>query len=384
VVKVFRTPALQPFEGLREPEEMPVWDLTLGQVGAWAIGEAGFSIAEGGPLGPCLVLRERVVVRPEALKAAWDAGQRRGSSCSFQLGGEIGAFLETLPGGKAGPVLAYLHSADDSAPLDELEQVRLDPDEKHLNLGLHKNPMGLYVSDRLWLPVDHWVDLLWANLLGLGPRVWGLALGRPAILSLIRMFWAAMRALSFRHEKIASKLNVLGPGARIHSSATVEASVLGRGVSIGPGAVVRGCVLGEGAKVEALALCEGLVVGAHGLVQRQALMKYGVLGANAAIGGATQLSVVGCGSELKRGAYGMDQNFSGPVRFLWAGSLVEAPFGLLGVCLGEGSQLGAGVSLAPGRVLSPGVTVVGQAITHPANLAPSVVRARDGRLEPVE
>jgi hypothetical protein len=300
------------------------------------------------------------------------------------LGGEIGAFLETLPGGKAGPVLAYLHSEDDSALLDNLEQVRLDPDEKPFDLGLHRSPISLHLSDRLCLPVDHWVDLLWANLLGLGPRVWGLALGRPAVLALFKLLWAAIRSLSFRHEKIGSKLNVLGSGARIHPSAIVEASVLGKGVSIGPGAVVRGCVLGEGAKVEALALCEGLVVGAHGLVQRQGLMKYGVLGANAAIGGATQLSVVGCGAELKRGAYGMDQNFSGPVRFFLEGSLVEAPFGLLGVCLGEESQLGAGVSLASGRVLSPGVTVVGQAVTHPANLAPSVVKAKDGRLEPVE
>lgn len=384
MVNVYRIPAEASFEGLREPEDMPVWDLTLGQVGEWAITKAGFSVADGAPVGPCLVLRERVVVRPEALKAAWKSGQSRGASCAFQLGGEIGAFLETLPGGKAGPVLFYLHAADDLGSLDKLESVPLDPDEKPLNLGLHRSPISLHLSDRLCLPVDHWVDLLWANLLGLGPRVWGLALGRPAVLALFRMLWAAIRSLSFRHEKIGSKLNVLGPGARIHSSAIVEASVLGKGVSIGPGAVVRGCVLGEGAKVEALALCEGLVVGSHGLVQRQGLMKYGVLGANAAIGGATQLSVVGCGAELKRGAYGMDQNFSGSVRFLLAGSLMDAPFGLLGVCLGEESQLGAGVSLAPGRVLSPGVTVVGQAVTHPANLAPSVVKAKDGRLEPVE
>lgn len=384
MVRVFRIPALTPFEGLDQAEKMPVWDMTLGSVGDWAIRRAGFAADSGAPLGPCLILRERVVIRPEALKVAWKAGQERGESCCFGLGGELGTFLNTLPGEKSGPVLAYIHSGGAPETLEGLDLVLLDPEEKQLELGLPKKPLQLNVSDRIWLPVDHWVDLLWANLLGLGPRIWGLALGRPAVFALFRMIWAAIRALSFRHERIGAKLNVVGAGARIHPSATVEASVLGKGVSVGPGAVVRGCILGDGARVEALALCEGLVVGKMGLVQRQALMKYGVLGAEAAIGGATQLSVIGCGAEIKRGAFGMDQNFSGPVRFMRQGQLTPAPTGLLGVCMGEASQLGAGVSLAPGRVLSPGVSVVGPAITHPASLNSTFVRSVDGRLEPIE
>jgi NDP-sugar pyrophosphorylase family protein len=363
---------------------MPVWDLQLGQVGPWAAKEAGFSMEEAEPSGPCLLLRERVVIRPEALKAAWKLGQSRGESCTFVLGGELGAFLKGLPGAKQGPVLAYVHDGLPEGELSALESVEIDPLEKHLELGLPKKAFSLQVSDRLWLPVDHWVDLLWANLLGLGPRVWGLAVGRPAPIAVLRLIWAAIRAFSFRHEHIVAKLNVIGAGARIHPSAVVEASVLGKGASVGPGAVVRGCVLGKGAKVEALAHCEGLVVGANGLVQRQALMKYAVLGQEAAIGGATQLSVLGQGAELKRGSYGMDQSFSGPVRYFHQGVLCEAPHGLLGVCMGEGSRLGAGVSLAPGRVLPPGVTVVGHAVVHPDCPPNSVVRAVDGKLEQIE
>lgn len=384
MVRVFRFPVVTPFEGLDQAEKMPVWDMTLGSVGDWAIRAAGFTSDSGAPEGPCLLLRERVVIRPEALKAAWKAGQQRGESCCFGLDGELGTFLKTLPGSTSGPVLAYIHAEGSPESLEALELVLLDPEEKPLALGLPKKPLQMHVSDRIFLAVDHWVDLLWVNLLGLGPRIWGLALGRPALIALFRMIWAAIRAFSFRHERIGAKLNVLGSGARIHPSATVEASILGKGVSVGPGAVVRGCILGDGARVEALALCEGLVVGEKGLVQRQALMKYGVLGAEAAIGGATQLSVLGCGSEIKRGAFGMDQNFSGPVRFLQEGQLNPAPTGLLGVCMGEASQLGAGVSLAPGRVLSPGVSVVGPAITHPAALQSAFVRSVEGRLEPIE
>ena len=51
-------------------------------------------------------------------------------------------------------------------------------EEKAFELELHQSSAELFLSDRLVMALDHWVDLLWANLLGLGPRIWGMAVGR--------------------------------------------------------------------------------------------------------------------------------------------------------------------------------------------------------------
>lgn len=384
MVSVYQHPVTSRFEGLENAGEMPVWDQRLETLSLWAVEEAGFQMESGSPCGPALMLRERVAVRPEALKAAWKQGRALGKSCHFVLDGQLGEFLRTLPSASSGPVLSYLHDAEDWSDVHSWVTVELAGEEKVLDLALRDQDVALAVSDRLFLPIDHWVDLLWANLLGLGPRVWGLTVGRPAPLALLRLCWAALRACSLRHEKIGAKLTVLGAGARIHPSAVVEASVLGKGAVVGPGAVVRGSILGPGATVEALAVCEGAVVGRNALVQRQALLKFSVLGEAAAVGGATQLSVLGSASGIKRGAYGMDQSFAGAVQYLQGEGLMEAPLGLLGVCMGERSQLGAGVSLAPGRVLPVGAFVVSDAISKPGSHTNQVLRLVNGALEPIE
>ena len=352
MVAVYRVPATTPFEGLVNPNEAHLWDSTVEGSTRWAIEKAGFQLVQALPSGPCLLLRERVAVRPEALRLAWELGRARGESCSFSLDGSAGEFLKSLPGDEAGPVLAYSSGGPVPDHLGVWPQVVLPSEEKPLEIGLHQSSAEIFLSDRLVLAVDHWVDLLWANLLGLGPRIWGRAVGRPAFWAVFRLAWAACRALSTRPEKIAARLTVAGEGSRIHPTAVVEACVLGRGVSVGAGAVLRGCILGDDTRVEELAVCEGVVTGERSLIQRQALLKYSVLGEEAAIGGATQLSVMGGQSSLKRGAYGMDQSFDGDVRYRSRGLLHKAPFGLLGICLAEDSKLGAGVSVAPGRSIA--------------------------------
>ena len=384
MVAVFRVPAHVPFEGLLQPNESPLWDHTVAGAASWAIEKAGFSESTGVPEGPCLLLRDRVAVRPEALQAAWELGQERGESCSLVLGGECGEFLQKLPGSESGPVLAYLSDGEVPDQLGRLPQVVLEPAEKSLDLTLHDAKVQVYLSDRLLMPLDHWVDLLWANLLGLGPRIWGRALGRPAFFAVLRLIWGALRSLSVRHEKIAARLNVLGDGCRIHPSAVVEACVLGKGVSVGAGAVLRGCILGDGVSVEELVVCEGVVAGKGALIQRQALIKYAVMASGAAIGGATQLSVMGADSSLKRGGFGMDQSFDGAVRYRIGGLLLEAPHGLLGICLGENSKIGAGVAVAPGRAISPGCRIIAGAVVDPTVDEPGLYRVEAGRLEPLK
>ncbi|MEC7241098.1 MAG: hypothetical protein VXW32_07640 [Myxococcota bacterium] len=363
------------------PATAPLWDSTVDGSAQWAIDKAGFQLVETLPNGPCLLLRERVAVRPEALRAAWEIGKARGESCSFALDGRAGEFLKNLPGNEAGPVLAY--SSGDPVPehLGTWPQVLLPSEEKPFEMALHQSSAEIFLSDRLVVPLDHWVDLLWANLLGLGPRIWGRAVGRPALWAVFRLAWAACRAFSTRPEKLAARLTVSGEGTRIHPTAVVEACVLGRGVRVGAGAVLRGCVLGDDTRVEELAVCEGVVAGKGSLIQRQALLKFSVIGEEAAIGGATQLSVMGTQSSLKRGAYGMDQSFDGDVRYRSRGLLHKAPFGLLGICLGEDSKLGAGVSVAPGRSIAAGCRLIADAVVDPSTEEPGLYQIRNGGLE---
>ena len=78
----------------------------------------------------------------------------------------------------------------------------------------------------------------------------------------------------------------------------------------------------------------------------------------------------------------MDQSLSGAVRYRVGESLREAPYGLLGICLGEQSQVGAGVSVGPGRLLEPEVVLVSDSLQTPLSGTKGLHRVRDGKMEP--
>ena len=106
----------------------------------------------------------------------------------------------------------------------------------------------LQVVDQWALPIGHWAQLLWANLLALGPSLWQ-ALG-AGLGGAWRIAWAAVCTGSISPYRLARRVNGLGSGARVHPNATLEGCVLGPGVVVGAGAVVRGCVVGANARIE--------------------------------------------------------------------------------------------------------------------------------------
>lgn len=221
------------------------------------------------------------------------------------------------------------------------------------------------VVDAWALPVGHWVQLLWANLLGLGPALWqglGAGLGGAA-----RVAWAALCAGSLEPYRLAPRVNAISRGARIHPRATVEGCIIGAGASVGAGAVVRGCILGVGARVEELALVEGSVLGENACVQRLAMVKFSLVEAGAFAAGIHQLAVLGARAAVKHGAVLMDQTLVQPgalggalggVRVLVGGELRRAPHGMLGVCVGPDAVIGSGVRVAAGRAIPAGLTIV--------------------------
>ena len=213
------------------------------------------------------------------------------------------------------------------------------------------------VADAWVFPVGHWNQLLWANLLALGPFLWERLVGHgPAAAA--RLAWGALRAGSFAPDNVAARLNRLGPGARIHRTATVEGCVVGARARVGAGAVVRGAVIGDDAVVEELALVEGAVIGREARVQRLAMAKYSLIEDAASFAGIMQLGVVGRGAIVKHGSVLMDMAFGQTVRVRAGNALVAAPHGLCGVCVGDHAVLAAGVRVAPGRAVPPGLEVL--------------------------
>lgn len=341
---------------------MPVWDGCF----------EGTTEAAGGDHPPELVLRRGTLLGPDALAAALTEGRRHGADCGFRLGGRLGELVRQASLG-ADPVALWYCPSGRTEELAALPVLELDPAERLLDLELGGEPMPL--SDRLVLRVDHPVQLLWGNLLGLGSFLWRRLLHRSPALAGLKAAWAAMRGGGWSTAGVARGVS-LGPG--VHPRAVVEASFIHPTARVDPGAVVRGSVLGAGARVEANAVCEACVLGPGAVVQRQAMLRFSLLGPRAMHGGAAQLAVFGRGASMKLGSYLMDQAFGQDVRVPCGDRFVRGPLGLAGVCLGEDSVVGSGVWVAPGRVLPPrSVVVTDQVLRSFAEPAPYTAWKRE-------
>lgn len=337
-----------------------------------------------------LLVREDVVLTRDAVGALLD--HCSGSDIAWKPGGRAGAFHMQVALGDTGPWLVALAPGGPvtAERIAAALPVEVDLKERMLTFPLSEAHHGvaaveLPISDLLVLPTHHWLQLLWANLLGLGPFLWRELVGRNILQVAGRAGWAALRAGSLDPRRVGSKLGRKGKGCQIHPSAVVEGCVLGADVQIGAGAVVRGCVLADGAAVEDLALVEFSVLAAGARVQRQAMVKFSVLGANCAAGGLMQLGTLDRNSALKRTGVLMDMALGQGVEVMVGDRRVSAPLGLAGVCVGEGSVIGAGVNVAPGRAVPPDLKIVPgphTTLTRIPEAAQGVMVVKDGSLEP--
>jgi carbonic anhydrase/acetyltransferase-like protein (isoleucine patch superfamily) len=216
----------------------------------------------------------------------------------------------------------------------------------------------LPMSDYIVLPTLHWSQVLWANLLALGPHLWRELAGTNPFVIFWRLFLCLLKARSRDFLRIGAQLKKYGENCRIHPTAVVEACIIGSDVTIGANAVVRGCVIGNGVSIEDLALVEFSVLSEDTIIQRQAMIKFSVTSAQAAIAGVMQMGVVGENAALKRGGYLMDMSFSDGAKVMWDGEVQKAPLGLVGCCLGENSIIGLGVQVAAGRFIPPNMQIV--------------------------
>ena len=359
-------------EGLDSPGgDLTLWGMKLGEVVGWAAAKAGLKLVEEIVPGiETLIVEGGLAVRPEALTLLVKAGRKTNSDCRLAIGGDVGAFVQSTLFDLASADVFYLTASgteDFEARMDNSDVVTVTPKERIMEVA---NGIDWIVSDHIVAPIRHWNTLLWLNLLGLGPRLWGECVQRPAIWGAMRCTWAGLTKLSWSVESLSAALTSKGSGVRIHKSAVVEGCILGTGVSIGPNAVVRGSIIGSGSVIEAQSLVEGAILGSKVLVQRQAMLKYSLVEEGACVAGTAQLSVFGANSSLKAGSFTMDQALEGDVYVLVGNSKIAAPNNMVGACLGEGTTVGSGVWIAPGRSVGPGLNIVrGQVLTDPSNEA---------------
>jgi hypothetical protein len=335
------------------------------------------------------LVRSDVVLTSDAVAAFADlAGEQ---DIAWSMEGRLGNFISDLCFGDEGPWLVYLAPGGAVTPerIAAAVPTGVDPKERMLEFPLSEEHHGasvveLPISDRLVMPTGHWLQLLWANLLGLGPFLWRNLMGRNIIEVFARGVWTALKAGSLRPHRIGAQLGRQGKDCRIHPTAVVEGCWLADNVEIGANAVVRGSVLGVGTVVEDLALVEFSVTGQGARIQRQAMVKFSLLSPLSAAGGLMQLGVLGRASALKRTGVLMDVSFGQGVQVEAHGKRYPAPLNMAGVCLGDGSTVGAGVSVAAGRCVPRGVQIVPSSanlVTRIPDGLTGLVAVKDGSLE---
>ena len=386
------------------PGRLPFLGMTLEERQQRAFLECGVDVAEG-VIGRTdatdhedrlrLLVREDVAIGQLAVRRLLERARSEGCDLAWRASGRVGNIAsEVALGFPDEPWLVALQPGS-AATLDRIAActtVEIEVDERLVEFPLppgqfEADVLELPLSESLVLPCGHWAQLLWANLLGMGPFLYRTLGGRNVVEMGVRVARAIVRARSTDPARVMATYLRTGDQCRIHPSAIVESSWLADGVEVGPNAVVRGSILSEGATVEPLAIVEGSVLGTQATVQRQAMVKYSVIGSRAHAAGDMQLGVLDRGAALKKTAALLDQTVRGAVRVSAWGRLVRAPLGLAGVGVGARSVVGANAFVAAGRTIPAGLVVVPAPETIlrrvPAQLPEGAYAIRDGALVPI-
>lgn len=208
-------------------------------------------------------------------------------------------------------------------------------------------------STRIALWLEHRSHLQQANLELLG-ATFVRSMGRPKFLLALRYLYERWRPGARR---LFSKI---GPRCTIHPTAIIEASSIGAGCSIGAYAIVRGSVLGEDAVIEDAAHVHMSSIGPSARVARQTSVFACVLmeGAHSAQA-VMQMSVLGEHSATTSASWFSDVRLTGNVQVEGeAGGLLDSGTKFLGCDMGHNSFIGAGVTVAPGRMLPSNARIV--------------------------
>ena len=312
-----RFPNSLPDESIvKEVSEVPILGKTLGELQDWAVKLNGGNWSSDGVAQ--LWIREDVHVSHQAIALFLEMVSGSDKDVQWRAEGAAGGFVREIGFDEDTPMMVWLTEPAglDLDRLNRSEVLPIDVKTYPIQIPAPQEGMGadfvsLPLSDAIVIPVGHWSQTLWGNLLSLGPYLWRELVGNNVVKMIFRLGMAMVLSLSKDPSKLIRRFVQKGKGCKIHPSAVVEGCLLGDYVTIGANAVVRGCVLRDGAKVEELAVVEGSVLSEYSVVQRQGMVKYAVLSEGSAVAGVVQLGVLGQNAAVKRGGYLMDMNLVG-------------------------------------------------------------------------
>ncbi len=375
----------------RLPEAIPVEGMGIDTLSATYLGrparerlleaarDAGLSPGDDG--AAVITLTPGSVATAGALRRFAQVVRGRSTDAVGQLAEPMGRFSDMPALGEPARLL-YLAGggAADPARVERAERIVIEAPHRPWTLPVDDPdthaPAVVPMSDAVLTNMGHWAGVLWSNLLGLAPGLWGMLLGKGPVTSAVSVVRSLVKARSVHPDVLAGAASYIHRRARVHPTAVVEASYIGPGAEVGPGAIVRQSIVGEGAVIEPQGMVVATVMGPRARLRRHGWLKYGVMMEDSVHGGVAQLAVLGPRAVVKGMSALMDQKLGGPVHVKRASGLHPVPLGFLGVGVGARTVVGSGVWVAAGRTLPPDKWVV--------RAADAVLARPDGQTSAVE
>ena len=368
-----RFPHSLPEESIvKNVSEIPILGKTLGELQDRAVKQSGGKWSTDGVAQ--LWIREDVHVSHQAITLFLEKCRDSEKDVQWRAEGAVGGFVQEIGFDDDTPMMVWLVEPDelDLERLNQSETLLIDVKPFFLPIpapqGVEKDLVSLPLALEIVIPVGHWSQTLWGNLLSLGPYLLRELVMDNSVKTIFKLAIGMVLTLSIDPKKLLIRFVQKGKDCKIHPSAVVEASWLGDSVTIGANAVVRGCILKDGSTVEELAVVEVAVLSEDTVVQRQAMVKYSVLSKGATVAGVVQLGLLGEKSSVKRGGYLMDMNFGGLVQVRYNGVAKTAPLGVIGCSVGAETTIGLGVAVAAGRAVPANLRIV----MHPDHMLRSI------------
>lgn len=373
-----RFPNSLPEESIvKDVSEIPILGKPLGELQDWAVKQSGGKWSTDAVAQ--LWIREDVHVSHQAIALFLKSARGADKDVQWRAEGAVGGFVREIEFDDDTPMMVWLAEPNelDLDRLNRAEVLLIDVTTHFIPIpapqGIGKDLISLPVSEEIVIPVGHWSQTLWGNLLSMGFYLLRELVTDNTAKQIYRFGMGIVLSRSIDPQKIFLKIVQKGKDCNIHPSAVVEACWIGDSVTIGANAVVRGCILRDKSRVEELAIVEGAVLSKGAVVQRQGMVKFAVLSERATVAGVVQLGVLGQNAAVKRGGYLMDMNFGGLVQVQYNGVAKDAPLGVIGCSVGKDTKIGLGVAVAAGRAVPSGLKVV----MHPDQMLRSVVLKED-------